>query len=148
VRYLFALACALLVQLPGVSAADDNRPILAAPSVSQDQVTVPPPPLKPGQAVRVGGSVPEPRKTKHVAPTFPKSARGLSGVVVAEFLIGTNGRVRDVRLLRSAPPFDKATIAAVKQWRYEPTRFLNTPVSLLRIATVEFKDGIASVAVH
>jgi protein TonB len=94
--------------------------------------------------LRVGGDVPEPRKTKHVDPTYPKSARGLVGEVFVEFVIGTNGRVREVKVLRSFPPFDEAVIAAVKQWRYEPTRFRGTSVSILTNAKFAFKDGKVS----
>ena len=140
VRYLLAIVCAVVLSIASSSIAQAGLP---AQQRAPDRPTYPPqpPPLKRGEAVRVGGNVPEPRQTKHVDPAYPKSAGDLDGVVIVEFLIGTKGRVSDVKVVRSFQPFDKAVIAAVKQWRYEPTRFRGTTVPILMTVGVAFKDG-------
>jgi protein TonB len=57
-----------------------------------------------------------------VEPVYPGvavSAR-IQGVVVLEATVGRDGRVEDVRVLRSIPLLDKAATDAVRQWRYAP----------------------------
>ena len=44
----------------------------------------------------------------------------IQGVVVLEATVGRDGRVEDVRVLRSVPLLDKAATDAVLQWRYAP----------------------------
>lgn len=99
-----------------------------------------PPPPPPGVPVRVGGDVLEPRKTRNVFPVYPESARQarLYGAVQVEFVIDTTGAVGDVRVLRSCPPFDGAALAAVRRWRYEPTRLNGIAVPVLTTTVVGF----------
>ena len=44
----------------------------------------------------------------------------VSGVVILQITIGTDGTVSDARVLRSIPLLDGAAIEAVKQWQYDP----------------------------
>lgn len=100
-----------------------------------------PPPPPPVQAVRVGGNIKEPTKTKNVAPTYPdiaKQAR-VSGVVILECTISPQGRVSDVKVLRGIPLLDQAAIDAVKQWQYTPTLLNGVPVPVIMTVTVNFK---------
>lgn len=64
------------------------------------------------------------KRTRYVQPEYPASALAnkIAGVVTIEFIVGTNGETRDVRVTDASPPgvFDKASTAAVKRWRYEP----------------------------
>jgi TonB family protein len=60
------------------------------------------------------------------------------GTVVLECVIGTDGRVTDVRVLRGVPLLDAAAVAAVQQWVYEPTRLNGQPVSVFMTVTVRF----------
>jgi|TARA_Y100000031_G_C7944646_1_gene258686 protein TonB len=62
----------------------------------------------------------------------------VSGVVILEAVIGPDGRVRDVRVLRSAPLLDRAAIAAVRQWEYTPTLLNGVPVPVVMTVTVTF----------
>ena len=102
-----------------------------------------PPPLPPEVAVRPGGSVQPPQKTRHVEPIYPDSARaaGLTGVVIVELVIGTTGRPHNVRVLRSSPPFDSAAVNAVRQWRYRPTLLHGTPVPVILTISVQFRPA-------
>ncbi len=74
--------------------------------------------------IRVGDGVPPPRKVHDVPPVYPSAARTLrvQGLVILEATIGPTGEVVDVEVLRSVlPELDAAAVAAVEQWRYEPT---------------------------
>lgn len=51
----------------------------------------------------------------------------------------TTGAVVDARILRSVPLLDAAALAAVRQWRYTPTRLNGRPVSVLMTVTVQFQ---------
>jgi TonB family protein len=93
------------------------------------------------QAVRVGGAIAEPRKLKNVSPFYPaiaKQAR-VQGVVILECTIGVDGRVRDVKVLRSIPLLDAAAVEAVRQWVYAPTLLNGAPVPVIMTVTVNFK---------
>jgi protein TonB len=85
--------------------------------------------------------VPGPRKVKNVDPIYPAGAMasGTPASVILEAIIAKDGRVRDERVVRSpGPEFDKAAIAAVRQWKYAPTRLNGEPVELLMTVTVTF----------
>ncbi len=97
----------------------------------------PPPP----QAVRVGGQIKEPKKLKAVAPEYPdiaKQAR-VQGIVILECTISPQGKVTDVKVLRSIPLLDEAAKAAVLQWVYSPTLLNGVPVPVIMTVTVNFK---------
>jgi protein TonB len=93
------------------------------------------------QAVRVGGNIKEPTKTKNVAPVYPdiaKQAR-VQGIVILECTISPQGKVTDVKVLRGIPLLDQAGIDAVKQWQYTPTLLNGVPVPVIMTVTVNFR---------
>src|SRR4029078_7514171 len=55
----------------------------------------------PGETVRVGGAIKEPKKVKNVAPVYPEAAKqaGVQGIVILECTIGPQGEVTDVKVL-------------------------------------------------
>ena len=59
-------------------------------------------------------------------PTYPESAlrAGIEGVSTLRFLVGADGRVGSIAVERSAgsSDLDRAAIAAVQTWRFEPAR--------------------------
>jgi TonB family protein len=91
-------------------------------------------------AVRVGGAVRAPTKTKHVAPAYPEDAKaaGVQGVVIAEATISAEGRVEDARVLRSIPLLDQAALDALRQWEFTPTLLNGTPIPIIMTVTVQF----------
>lgn len=93
------------------------------------------------EAVRVGGKIRPPTKTKDVTPVYPEAARSakVQGVVIVEATIGANGKVADARVLRSVPHLDEAALAAVKQWEFSPTLLNGKPVPVVMTVTVNFK---------
>jgi protein TonB len=103
----------------------------------------PPPPGWPANAVRVGGNLKQPLKTKHVAPIYPPIAQSanVQGVVILEVVIGVDGKVQDARVLRSIPLLDQAAVDAVRQWEFTPTLLNGTPVPVIMTVTVQFTTG-------
>jgi periplasmic protein TonB len=102
--------------------------------------TIPPPP-PPIPVLRVGGDIRPPQKITDVAPIYPPIARTahVEGVVILEAVIGEDGAVRDVRILRSIQLLDDAATAAVRQWRFTPTLLDGEPVPVVMTITVAFK---------
>jgi TonB family protein len=100
----------------------------------------PPPAPLPTGAVRVGGNVTLPRKVKDVSPVYPPIAQSarVQGVVIAELVIGPDGRVQDARVLRSIPLLDQAALDAVKQWEFAPTLLNGKAVPVVMTAAVQF----------
>jgi len=90
--------------------------------------------------VRVGGEVKEPRRLTYVNPIYPAEAASAraEGQVIIEATIGIDGKVKDTRVLRSAPVFDQAARDAVSQWTYEPATLHGVPVEILLTVVVNF----------
>lgn len=95
-----------------------------------------------------GTEVPPPKRTRLVLPEYPAEAqeKGQHGIVILELRIDTQGKVADVRVVRSIPPFDDAAIAAAKQWEYEVTRLDGKPVSVLLTVPITFALRVPEVS--
>jgi protein TonB len=93
------------------------------------------------EAVRVGGKIKPPTKTKNVTPGYPEAARSarVQGIVIIEAVIGADGKVADAKVLRSVPQLDAAAVAAVKQWEFTPTLLNGKAVPVVMTVTVNFK---------
>jgi protein TonB len=94
----------------------------------------------PPAPVRIGGSVGPPKLLTRVDPVYPPVAveARVEGLVVLETVVDPEGRVQDVRVLRSIPLLDLAAMDAVKQWRYAPVLVNGHPVSFVLTVTVTF----------
>ena len=55
-----------------------------------------------------------------------------------EAVLDTNGRVTQLRVLKSVPMLDQAAVHAVQQWRYTPSSYGGHLVSVLMTITVRF----------
>ena len=77
---------------------------------------------------RVGGAIPEPTGAHRVDPVFPA---GVRGSVILEITIGRDGRVEEVRTLRADDGFEAPAVAAIRQWRYEPTIVDGRPIRVI-----------------
>ncbi len=73
------------------------------------------------------------------APVYPDSARGQSGTVVLQVLIGRDGAVQDAKFLQGSLAFARAAIDAVRQWHFQPYLMNGRPVSIVTLLTVNFK---------
>jgi periplasmic protein TonB len=112
----------------GLGAAQN---VVEAPPVVNSQPTSP---------VRPGGMIQPPARTRYVAPEYPEIARQsrIKGTVVIEAIIGTNGKVENVRVLRSVALLDGAALAAVRAWEYTPTLLNGVPTPVIMTVTVRF----------
>jgi TonB family protein len=76
-----------------------------------------------------------------VAPGYPEQAlrAGLQGSVVLEALIGRDGNIRDIKLIRGSFLLGKAAYQAVRQWRYQPWVVNGRAVEAQTFVTVDFR---------
>jgi TonB family protein len=75
------------------------------------------------------------------APAYPESAKGQSGTVILEVLIGRDGSVEDAKFMQGSLLFAHAAIDAVKQWHFQPYTMNGRPVSTVTSLTVAFKPA-------
>jgi protein TonB len=105
----------------------------------------PPPPVKVEKAatpqrIRVGGNVQAANLINQVRPVYPplaKQAR-ISGVVELSAIIGKDGRVQDLKVVRGHPLLVQAALDAVKNWVYRPTLLNGEPVEVSTTIDVNF----------
>jgi protein TonB len=104
------------------------------------QPEAPPPAPPPTTPVRITTELRPPAKIKDVLPIYPELAMRahVAGSVVLEATINAEGRVVDVRVLRSIPLLDKAAVDAVRQWEFTPTRLNGVAVPVIMTVTVNF----------
>ncbi|HKD12868.1 MAG TPA: TonB family protein [Thermoanaerobaculia bacterium] len=91
---------------------------------------------------RPGGSVAEPRLVLRIEPPYPEVARKarIEGVVILQAIIGKNGNVEDLHLVKSANVLlDAAAMEAVSRWRYAPATLNGFAVRVYLTVTVEFR---------
>jgi TonB family protein len=79
-------------------------------------------------------------KVKHVSAIYPQAARDakIAGAVVLEARIGADGRVIDVRVLRSIPELDQAAIDAVMHWEFVPQLVNGVPTPFTMTTMIQF----------
>ena len=67
-----------------------------------------------------------------VNPVYPEMAReaNVDGIVMIQALVGKDGKVHDVRVVKSIPLLDKAADEAVRQWIFKPALANNKPVAV------------------
>jgi TonB family protein len=101
---------------------------------------LPKPSAPPADALRVGGQIKPPVRTKDVRPVYPDVAlaAGIQGVVIVEATIGADGKVAQATVLRSIPLLDAAAVEAVRQCEYQPTVVNGVAVPLIYTVTVGF----------
>lgn len=95
------------------------------------------PPLR----IRIGGQVAARSVIHQVYPAFPPDARQnhLSGIVLLHVIIATDGKVKDVAVLKGDPVFVQAAVEAVKQWIYKPYLLDGKPVEVDTQVQVVFR---------
>jgi protein TonB len=101
----------------------------------------PPPPPAPVVPVRVGGQINTPALVNRVEPAYSKMAADarLQGMVILEAIVGIDGCVESVKVLRSRHPLlDTPAIDALKQWRYTPLILNGIPTRFVLTVTFNF----------
>jgi protein TonB len=125
----------------------------SVPNILGSTVLAPPPPVvvarpveKPAPApeparIKTGGVVLEGKLISRVEPPYPPLARQMrvQGVVELLAVVGTDGKIRELKLLSGSPLLAPAAIDAVKRWIYRPTFLNGDPVEIMAPITVTFK---------
>lgn len=96
---------------------------------------------EPPARVKLGGVVLAGNLISRIEPQYPSIARQMrvQGVVELMAVVGTDGRIRELRLLSGNPLLAPAAIDAVKRWLYKPTYLNGDPVEVMAPITVTFK---------
>ena len=90
----------------------------------------------------VGGDVQPPKILTRVDPDYPEEARAarISGIVIIEAHIDATGRVIGGKILKGLPlGLDRAALAAVKQFTFQPGTLNGRPVPVVFIVTIRFE---------
>lgn len=100
----------------------------------------PPPPPAPRVPVRIGGQILQPALVHRVEPTYPAIAVAahVEGTVIIEAIVDEQGRVENVRVLRSVKLLDNAAMEAVKEWRYRPLLLNDRPSPFVLTVVLTF----------
>jgi len=128
----------VVVQGPGPTTAD------AGPVAPRSRVLSAQPDTDPCSQSAAGGCLTPPRKLVDASPMFPRAhaADGVSGTVVVDARVGTDGFLKDLRPNEGADPnFAASALDAVRLWQFSPVR-LNGIAQECRIkVTVLFSAG-------
>jgi TonB family protein len=94
---------------------------------------------------RSGSDVTSPQPVLTSAPEYPNSAQSqqkITGTVVLEVIVGTDGRIYSPKVVRSlSPELDAAAIKKVSSWKLKPARKDGHPVAVQMIVDVHFDHG-------
>jgi periplasmic protein TonB len=102
----------------------------------------PPPPAPPARPAirRIGGDLRVPALLRRVEPVYPPLAQAshLAGVVLLDAVVGADGKVEDITVLKGHPLLVAAAIDAVKQWQYAPLMLNGDPIPFALTVTLRF----------
>jgi len=154
------------VAIPSTFGALNSRPVVrnqnsinsagAAPALEPDGSPAPmgsalssiaPPapklaaPPKPVSApVRVGGKLQPPRLISSALPVYPAIAQqaGVTGTVVIDTTIDTNGRVEKMRVVSGPALLRGAALDALRKWKYAPSLLNGEPVAVQLVVSIQF----------
>jgi len=75
-----------------------------------------------------------------VNPVYPPEAlaQKLHGAVVLQALVGRDGSVEDLKIVRGNFVLCRAAIAAVKQWRFQPYSQNGHAAATQTVITIDF----------
>ena len=81
------------------------------------------------------------RLERRVAPVYPSQARQMhvEGPVVLRAVIGEDGNVRDIAVVKGDPMLAQAAKEAVKRWHYKPYELNHKPVAISTDITIDFR---------
>jgi protein TonB len=93
--------------------------------------------------ITIGGNVLAAQIIHRPAPVYPPIARQMrvEGVVQLRGVISREGRIIDLRVVSGHPLLAAAALAAVREWRYQPTFLNGQPVEVEAPIEVRFVLG-------
>src|SRR5208337_2825092 len=88
--------------------------------------------VAPPGSILVGGNVQQAKLVSQPRPVYPPLAKqaGISGTVTLKVLIGKDGHIENLSVVRGHPLLVQAALDAVRQWEYQPTLFNGEPVAV------------------
>lgn len=95
-----------------------------------------------GGVYRPGGGVSAPVLVVEVRPTYTLDAlrNRVQGTVMLEAIVRRDGLAHAISVVRSLDPgLDAQAIEALRQWRFRPGRFGDTPVDVLVSVVIDFR---------
>jgi TonB family protein len=94
-------------------------------------------------ASALSSDVRAPKYRRRTEPLYPRGMRAFheTGSVILECVIGANGDVRDVRLLKGlrGATLSYAAMEALHQWKFEPGTLDGKPVDVIFNLTINFR---------
>jgi TonB family protein len=124
------------------NAAPLARPVVVTVGPAQMMPVSTPPPQIPqnSDSIRLPEDSARALAVHTVDAIYPPEAlaQKLQGAVVLQAVIGRDGSVQDLKLLRGYFVLGRAAIASVKQWRFRPSSVNGRPVEVQTVITVSF----------
>lgn len=119
------------------------KPEAHEPPPQPVQPRVEPPPLQLApekQVVKLPSSVLTGKAIVKKSPDYPPMAKQirLAGSVTVEIMISPDGRVESARALNGHPLLMQASVAAAREWRFQPTVLNGVPVRVTGVITFNF----------
>jgi|SRR6185437_3250466 len=112
------------------------------PALPVPAIVPPKPAAEPHEPARyrMGGIVKPAVPIHRVEPIYPQLARQMrvEGVVEITGIIGTDGRMKEVQLVRGHPLLAPAAMDAVRKWIYAPTTLNGEPIEVIAPITITF----------
>ena len=114
--------------------------------VPEGQAVPPPPPApaadsaEPPKRVNISAGVAAGMLIKRDPPVYPPDAKAahVSGTVVLEAVIGTDGMVKTLGVVSGPQPLQQAAMDAVKSWAYKPLLLNGEPVEVNTTVNIIF----------
>jgi periplasmic protein TonB len=119
-----------------INAGAQVVPVVRLPEVVKPPVTGAPPSVKPPRITQLRMATPI-HKVDPLYPALAKQAR-VSGTVELLGVLGTDGRIHELKVLRGHPLLVSAALDAVRQWVFEPTLLNGIAVEVAAPITVNF----------
>ncbi len=124
----------------GASGDGTGTAIAATPAPAEDE--------SPAPVIAKGGPInlpedaepPEPDEANE-SPDYPEVARSLGqeAVVILKVVIGTDGAIGKIQVLKGDQPFLEAAMSAVRAWKYSPALLDGQPISTFKIIKLPFR---------
>jgi TonB family protein len=117
--------------------------VLEAMNAADEPALTPPADARPVHRQVAISSVATGMVVKQVRPEYPMLAkeRGISGMVVLQATIGTNGHILNLRVVGGPAELQQAAIDSVRQWVYKPYTLNGEPVEVETTVNVVFNIG-------
>jgi D-alanyl-D-alanine dipeptidase len=96
-----------------------------------------------GTVYKVGGGITAPKPIDTPDPTFTRAMKNshMSGTVLVEAMLDSEGKVSEPKVVRGLDPdFDAQAIEAVQKWKFQPALKQGVPVAVKIAIEVNFRN--------